>query len=107
MTPEKKAEYRKLAEEVMEPVLTVAARRLGQAVEEMHTSQIKPLRDEIEKLRAMWQPAPRGGMTSDWQYWSLVYQRRLRKLKKLIAAQGYDIVSDEDGMPTALERNKP
>jgi hypothetical protein len=63
--------------------------------------------DEIERLRAMWQPAPRGGMTSDWQYWSLVYQRRLRKLKKLIAAQGYDIVSDEDGMPTALERNKP
>jgi uncharacterized small protein (DUF1192 family) len=52
MTPEKKAEYRKLAEEVMEPVLTVAARRLGQAVEEIHTSQIKPLRDEIERLRA-------------------------------------------------------
>jgi len=36
----------------MEPVLTVAARRLGQAVEEIHTSQIKPLRDEIERLRA-------------------------------------------------------
>ena len=53
MTPEKKAEYRKLAEEVMEPVLTVAARRLGQAVEEIHTSQIKPLRDEIERLRAV------------------------------------------------------
>jgi len=51
MTPGKKAEYRKLAEEVMEPVLTVAARRLGQAVEEIHTSQIKPLRDEIERLR--------------------------------------------------------
>jgi len=53
VTPEKKAEYRKLAEEVMEPVLTVAARRLGQAVEEIHTSQIKPLRDEIERLRAV------------------------------------------------------
>jgi len=52
MTPEKKAEYRNLAEEVMEPVLTVAARRLGQAVEEIHISQIKPLRDEIERLRA-------------------------------------------------------
>jgi len=53
VTPEKKAEYWKLAEEVMEPVLTVAARRLGQAVEEIHTSQIKPLRDEIERLRAV------------------------------------------------------
>jgi hypothetical protein len=52
-------------------------------------------------------PMRRGGMEHDWQHWSLVYQRRLRKLKKLIAAQGYDIVSDEDGMPTALERNKP
>ena len=52
MTPEKKAEYRELAGEVMEPVLTVAARRLEQVVEEIHTTQIKPLRDEIEKLRA-------------------------------------------------------
>jgi len=63
--------------------------------------------DEIERLRAMWEPTPRGGMEPDWQHWALVYQRRLRKLKKLIAAQGYDIISDEDGMPTALERNKP
>jgi len=79
----------------MKPTLADTARVLDEAAA------------EIERLRAMWEPMPRGGMTSDWEHWSLVYQRRLRKLKKLIAAQGYDIVSDEDGMPTALERNKP
>jgi len=52
MTPEKKAEYQKLAEEVMAPGLTVAARRLGQAVEEIHSTQIAPLREEAEKLCA-------------------------------------------------------
>ena len=45
---------------------------------------------------------PRGGMEFDWQHWSLVYQRRLRKLKKLICAKGYEIRSDEDGMPVEL-----
>ena len=44
----------------------------------------------------------RGGMPTDWQYWSLIYQKRLRKLKKLICAQGYEIRSDESGMPIEL-----
>jgi hypothetical protein len=52
MTPEKKAEYYKLAQEVMEPVLTVAARRLGLAVEEIHATQIKPLREAASAMLA-------------------------------------------------------
>lgn len=47
---------------------------------------------------------PRGGLNHDWQYWSLVYQRRLRRLKKLVCAQGYEIRSDESGMPIELIR---
>lgn len=47
-------------------------------------------------------PMPRGGIQPDWQHWALVYQRRLRKLKKLICAEGYDIHSDENGMPTEV-----
>ena len=47
------AEYYRLAQEVMEPVLTVAGKRLGQAIEEIHVTQIKPMQDEIERLRAI------------------------------------------------------
>lgn len=47
-------------------------------------------------------PAPRGGLEFDWHHWALVYQRRERKLKKLIAAKGYLIKSDESGMPVEL-----
>jgi len=52
VTPEKKAEYHQLAAEVMEPVLTVAARRLGLAVEEIHATQIEPLRKASRAMLA-------------------------------------------------------
>jgi hypothetical protein len=45
---------------------------------------------------------PRGGLKFDWWRESVLCYRRLRKLKKLICAQGYEIRSDESGMPTEI-----
>ena len=50
MKPEKMTELSDLAADVMKPVLKVAARRLVQSMEEVHESEIKPLR---EVLRAV------------------------------------------------------
>lgn len=50
MKPEKMAEMTGLARDVMQPVLKVAARRLVQSMEEIHDSEIKPLRDALRKL---------------------------------------------------------
>lgn len=47
---------------------------------------------------------PRGYVEHDWQHWSLVYHRRLRKLMKLICAEGYEVHCDADSMPTKLVR---
>jgi sensor histidine kinase YesM len=51
MSPQQKQQYQKLAREIMEPVLTVAARRLEQAVEEIYRSEIRQLRAEIRRLK--------------------------------------------------------
>src|SRR4249919_476169 len=48
-----RAEYYRLAQEIMEPVVTIAGMRLGHAIEEIHITQIKPMRDESERLRAI------------------------------------------------------
>lgn len=48
-------------------------------------------------------PVPRGGIKHDWWATALLYQKQLRKLKKLICAEGYIINSDKTGMPTKLE----
>lgn len=50
ITPEKMAEMSDLAADVMKPVLKVAARRLVQSMEEIHDSEIKPLRTVLRKL---------------------------------------------------------
>lgn len=52
-------------------------------------------------------PAPRGGVEYDWEHWSLVYLKRLRKLTKLICHEGYSVWSDSDGMAYKLERTTP
>lgn len=49
MSHEKMAEMTKLAEHVMGPVLTVAARRLVQSIEEVHLSHLAPLRALIDE----------------------------------------------------------
>lgn len=49
MTSEKMSAMTKLAEHVMEPVLTVAARRLVQSVEEIHLTRLVPLRALIDE----------------------------------------------------------
>lgn len=46
---------------------------------------------------------PRGGMTFDWQEQSLIYQKRLRALMRLINKKGYAVASDGAGMPYRLE----
>ena len=50
--PEKMAEMTDLARDVMYPVLKVAARRLVHSMEEIHDSEIKPLRDALSGLLA-------------------------------------------------------
>lgn len=48
---------------------------------------------------------PRGGVEYDWWEWSVIYRRRLQKLKRLICKEGYAIRSDKDGMPFELEKS--
>lgn len=48
LTADHKAEATRLAEEVMDIVLKAAARRLVQTVEEVHDTQIQPLRDALK-----------------------------------------------------------
>jgi hypothetical protein len=48
---------------------------------------------------------PRGYVEYDWQEWSIIYHRRLQRLKRLICKEGYSVWSDGDGMPSKLEKN--
>jgi len=41
-----------LGRDVMEPVLQMAGRRLALAIEEIQISTVRPLKDEIERLKA-------------------------------------------------------
>lgn len=52
-------------------------------------------------------PMPRGGMIYDWNDIALSYQRQLRKLKKLICAEGYTVNSDKDDMPYSVTNAEP
>jgi len=50
VTPEKMADLTGMARGVMEPVLKVAARRLVQSMEEVHESEIRPLREVLKAV---------------------------------------------------------
>ncbi len=49
MTPLVYARYQKFAQEIMEPVLQMAGRRLEHVLEEVHATQIKPLKAAVKE----------------------------------------------------------
>ncbi len=53
MNDEQRAEVQRLSEEVMGIVLKVAGRRLMQCTEEIHDTQIKPLRQALEDCKTL------------------------------------------------------